>query len=164
MTDPDPIPGLGPGQRVILFDGVCVLCSGWANFLIRHDRERRYQLASVQSAEGQALLRWCGLPTDTFDTLVFLDEGRAYVRSDAILRVLAGLGLPWSLSGGLRVIPERLRDWAYGHIARKRYRLFGRFEACVLPGADHGERFLSHRVAPNAALDASGTQPASQRS
>jgi predicted DCC family thiol-disulfide oxidoreductase YuxK len=160
MTDPDPIPGLGAGQRVILFDSVCVLCSGWANFLIRYDGAQRYQLASVQSAEGQALLRWCGLPTDTFDTLVYLDEGRAYYRSDAILRVLAGLGLPWSLSGVFRLIPEILRDWAYGHIARNRYRLFGRYEACVMPSADHGERFLSHRVATGVSV----AQPASQRS
>ncbi|MCU0753783.1 MAG: thiol-disulfide oxidoreductase DCC family protein [Xanthomonadales bacterium] len=145
MTVPDSIPGLGAGQRVILFDSVCVLCSAWANFLIRHDRVLRYQLASVQSAEGQALLRWCGLPTDTFDTLVYLEDGCAYYRSDAILRVLAGLGLPWSLTGVFRVIPEFLRDWAYGHIARNRYRLFGRHAYCVMPGADHGDRFLSHR-------------------
>lgn len=164
MTDPDPIPGLGAGQRVILFDSVCVLCSGWANFLIRYDRAQRYQLASVQSAEGQALLRWCGLPTDTFDTLVYLDEGRAYYRSDAILRVLAGLGLPWSLSGVFRLIPEILRDWAYGHIARNRYRLFGRYEACVMPGADHGERFLSHRVATGGRPSEAVAQPAAQRS
>ena len=75
--------GMRLGDRVILFDGVCVLCSYWARFLIRFDRERRYKLATVQSAEGKAILSWCGLPTDQYDTLLYVDGRDFHVRSTA---------------------------------------------------------------------------------
>ncbi len=61
-TRPTPAPLLKPGETVVLFDGVCKLCNGWARFLIRHDHQRHVRLATVQSPEGQALLAWAGLP------------------------------------------------------------------------------------------------------
>ena len=135
-------PGLAAGERVVLFDGVCKLCNGWAKFLIRHDRQRQFRLASVQSAQGQALLSWSGLPTDHFDTMALIDEAGLHVRSNALLRILARLPQPWRALAGLRLIPRPLRDWCYDRIALNRYRLFGRHEVCLLPSADHAERFL----------------------
>ena len=133
---------VGEQHRVVLFDGVCKLCNGWARFLIEHDRAALFQLATVQSAEGQALLRWAGLPTDHFDTMAYLENGRLWVRSSAVLRVVGQLPTPWSWLGGLRLIPRPLRDALYDPIARNRYRLFGRHEQCLLPSADHQRRFL----------------------
>lgn len=135
-------PGLAAGERVVLFDGVCRLCNGWAKFLIRHDRQHRFRLASVQSPQGQALLAWYGLPTDHFDTMALIDDGRLRVRSDALLRILAELPMPWRLLPVLRLVPAPLRDWCYDRIALNRYRLFGRHELCLLPAADHDGRFL----------------------
>ncbi|RIA35849.1 putative DCC family thiol-disulfide oxidoreductase YuxK [Ectopseudomonas oleovorans] len=135
-------PNLAAGERVVLFDGVCKLCNGWARFLIRHDRQRQFRLASVQSAQGQALLAWYGLPTDRFDTMALIDEDGLHVRSSALLRILARLPQPWRSLSWLRVIPRPLRDWSYDRIALNRYRLFGRHEVCLLPSADHAERFL----------------------
>ncbi|MGE8504353.1 MAG: thiol-disulfide oxidoreductase DCC family protein [Pseudomonas sp.] len=135
-------PNLAAGERVVLFDGVCKLCNGWARFLIRHDRQRQFRLASVQSAQGQALLAWYGLPTDRFDTMALIDEAGLHVRSSALLRILARLPQPWRSLSWLRVIPRPLRDWSYDRIALNRYRLFGWNEVCLLPSADHAERFL----------------------
>lgn len=135
-------PNLAAGERVVLFDGVCKLCNGWARFLIRHDRQRQFRLASVQSAQGQALLAWYGLPTDRFDTMALIDEDGLHVRSSALLRILARLPQPWRSLSWLRLIPRPLRDWGYDRIALNRYRLFGRHEVCLLPSADHAERFL----------------------
>lgn len=140
-TEKNP-PGMNDGDRVILFDGVCVLCSYWARFLIRFDKNRRYKLATVQSDEGKALLAWCGLPTHEYDTLVLVDGRRVSVRSSAIINVLKGLSLPWSLAVVALVFPRPLRDWAYDRMARNRYRIFGKYDVCVLPTPDHRARFL----------------------
>ncbi|AYC33351.1 thiol-disulfide oxidoreductase DCC family protein [Pseudomonas cavernae] len=133
---------LRPGDRVVLFDGVCRLCSGWAKFLIRHDRAQRFKLASVQSAEGQAILAWVGLPTDRFDTMAYVEDGRLFVRSNAVLSILTQLPWPWRALTILRLCPRPLRDWCYDRIALNRYRLFGRYATCLIPSADHAGRFL----------------------
>lgn len=142
MTGKQFPPHIQPAERVVLFDGVCRLCNGWAKFLIRHDRERRFRLCSVQSAEGQAILQWFGLPTGHFDTMAYVEGAELFVRSTALLRILAQLPAPWRLLAGLRLIPRALRDWGYDRIALNRYRLFGRHDSCLLPSADHARRFL----------------------
>ena len=135
-------PLIQPGERVVLFDGVCKLCNGWAKFLIRHDAEQRFRLASVQSAEGQALLAWGGLPTERFDSMALIENGQMLLRSDALLRIVAQLPKPWRLLVWLRLIPRPIRDWCYDRIALNRYRLFGRYDSCLIPNADHARRFL----------------------
>lgn len=135
-------PHIQAGDRVVLFDGVCRLCNGWAKFLIRHDQERRFRLCSVQSAEGQAILAWFALPTDAFETMAYVEGETLFVRSDAVLRIVAQLPGAWSLLAVLRFLPRVLRDWCYDRIARNRYRLFGRYDSCLLPDADHQRRFL----------------------
>lgn len=135
-------PHLLPGERLVLFDGVCKLCNGWAKFLIRHDRQQLFRLASVQSAEGQAILQYFGLPLDRFDTMAYVEDGQLLVRSTAVLRILAQLSPPWRWLVWLRLCPEVLRDWCYDRIALNRYRLFGRYDRCLLPSADHAKRFL----------------------
>ena len=135
-------PHIQAGDRVVLFDGVCRLCNGWAKFLIRHDHERRFRLCSVQSAEGQAILAWFGLPTDAFETMAYVEGETLFVRSDAVLRIVAQLPGAWSLLAVLRFLPRVLRDWCYDRVALNRYRLFGRYDTCLLPDADHQQRFL----------------------
>ncbi|MDH4568595.1 thiol-disulfide oxidoreductase DCC family protein [Pseudomonas sp. BN414] len=136
-------PHVRPGERVVLFDGVCKLCSGWAKFLIRHDRARVFKLASVQSAEGQAILRWFGLPTDSYATMLYVEGRELFVRSEAIARIVRQLPTPWPLLGVFRILPLALRDWCYDRIALNRYRLFGRYDVCLLPSPDHEGRFLN---------------------
>lgn len=142
MLMPIPAPGIDDGDNVVLFDAVCKLCSGWSRFLIRHDARHAFKLATVQSEEGKAILRWCGLPTDEYDTLVLVEGNRFYVRSAAVIRVLARLPLPWKLGALVWVIPRPLRDWAYDKVARNRYALFGKYDSCMVPTPDHHARFL----------------------
>ncbi|MDO7929559.1 thiol-disulfide oxidoreductase DCC family protein [Pseudomonas sp. KFB-139] len=137
-----PAPYLQVDECVVLFDGVCKLCNGWAKFLIRHDTSRRIRLAAVQSAEGQALLKWAGLPVDQFDTMAVIVNDRLFLRSDAFLQVMRQMPAPWSWLIVLRIVPRFLRDWGYDRIALNRYRLFGRYDSCLLPTADHEQRFL----------------------
>lgn len=133
---------MSPDSRVILFDGVCKLCNAWTRFVIRHDRAHRLKLASVQSPVGQRLLEHFDMPTTYFDTMLYIEGDRAYQKSDAFLRIAVQLGWPWKLFAVARLCPRLVRDWCYDRIARNRYRLFGRFDECVLPDADHARRFL----------------------
>jgi len=142
-------PYLAPGDRVILFDGVCKLCNGWSRFIIRFDQRHHFKLASVQSPQGQALLQYFELPTERFDSMYYIevDDGASHCfeKSDAFLEIVVQLGLPWKLLAVFGWIPRRLRDACYDQIAINRYVLFGRYnqyDACLLPTADHDSRFL----------------------
>lgn len=142
MTAQVPPPSILNGERVVLFDGVCKLCNGWVKFLIRHDPQQQFRLASVQSAEGQALLRWFALPTERFESMVYVESGALYLRTDALLRIVGQLPGYWRLLAWLRLIPRAIRNACYERIARNRYRLFGRYDTCLLPSAEHAQRFL----------------------
>ncbi|WP_219273333.1 thiol-disulfide oxidoreductase DCC family protein [Pseudomonas sp. Xaverov 83] len=144
-TRPTPAPLLKPGETVVLFDGVCKLCNGWARFLIRHDHDRRVRLAAVQSPEGQALLAWARLPLDQFDTIAVIRDRHYWERSEAVFEIIAQLPARWRPLLLLRAIPRFLRDWAYDRIARNRYRLFGKYDTCLLPDPDHEQRFLKEQ-------------------
>ncbi|WP_372798009.1 thiol-disulfide oxidoreductase DCC family protein [Litorivivens sp.] len=144
MSDNPCAPGISLQDRVILFDGVCKLCTAWSRFLIRYDKHDKFRLATVQSPQGQAILRWYGLPTDHFETLLLVEGGRLYCKSAAIIRVLHQLPLPWPLFALSWMVPRPLRDWLYDRIARNRYRLFGRYEHCPLPDTKHQGKFLDN--------------------
>ncbi|MHA7880859.1 MAG: thiol-disulfide oxidoreductase DCC family protein [Saccharospirillum sp.] len=132
-----------PESRVVLFDGVCRLCSAWARFLIKFDKKRRFKLATVQSPQGQALLQEHGFPVDTFETMILVEGSRVYTQSTAFFQVMRRLPFPWPVGCVGWIVPRVLRDWLYDRIALNRYRLFGRYDACVLPAKDHESRFLS---------------------
>lgn len=137
MTDVDP-----PQEAVIVFDGVCALCSRWVRFLLRFDRRGRYCFAAMQGRNGRALLLRHGLDPNDPLSFLLLEQDRAWTDTDAILRVLTGLGGGWRLAGLLRAVPGPLRDRAYRALARNRYRWFGRHDACWLPGPGQAARFL----------------------
>lgn len=132
---------------VIVFDGVCVLCNGWVAFLLRHDRRGRYRYAAMQSDAGRALLASHGLdPDDPASFLLVEHDAGAQPRistdSDAVRRVLAGLGGGWRVAHLLALVPRGVRDAAYRWLARNRYRWFGRHDACSVPAPEHRDRFL----------------------
>lgn len=128
---------------VLVFDGVCVLCSRWVRFILAHEREPALRFAAMQSASGRALLLAHGLDPDDPLSLLYVEEGRGYIDSEAILRVAAGFGGLWRLCAVARAIPRAVRDRLYRVLARNRYRWFGRNEACLVPRATEAARFLS---------------------
>ena len=125
-----------PGQEwndVILFDGVCGLCVPAVRLVIRYDREARFRFASLQSEAGQELARRYGIDPDSLSSVVLIEEGRAYVESDAALRIARRLRRPISWLRVLRILPAALRDAVYRVVARRRYRWFGTLDACWNP-------------------------------
>lgn len=129
---------------ILLFDGVCNLCNGGTQFVIRRDpAPGKFRFAALQSESGQALLRKHGLPPHALDSFVMIEGDRASVRSTAVLRVLHRLGFPWSIFYPLILVPRILRDAVYDGIAARRYRWFGKQETCMVPTPEIRSRFLS---------------------
>ena len=127
---------------VIVFDGVCLLCNRWVQFVFRHDRQQQFMFASMQSAAGQQLLAQHGLnPRDPLSFLL-VDESGGHVDTDAIIRIISKFGSGWQLANALRIIPSFIRDAAYRVIARNRYRWFGKRDSCMVPSAELAHRFI----------------------
>ena len=129
-------------RPVVVFDAICPLCSANARFILKHDRRRRFRLASMQSEAGAALYRRFGIDPADPESLILVEGGRALRDSDAVLAIWSGLGWPWRAAAVARIVPARFRDPLYRWVARNRYRLFGRRETCWLPGPELADRFL----------------------
>jgi predicted DCC family thiol-disulfide oxidoreductase YuxK len=86
------VPAFPDDKPLIVFDGICVLCSGWADFVLRHDTEKRYRLLTAQSGLGRALYLHYGLDPEDYETNILIEDGGAWFRSEATLRIAAGLG------------------------------------------------------------------------
>jgi predicted DCC family thiol-disulfide oxidoreductase YuxK len=128
---------------VVLFDGVCRLCSGTVGFLARRDRRRTIRFAPLQSEAARRLLKGAPGEPSSMNTFVLVEQGRVYTRSDAALRVMAHLPGIWlPLAGALKVFPRSVRDAVYDWVARNRYRWFGRRESCLVPTPELRDRFL----------------------
>ena len=131
----------GVPDRTILFDGVCVLCSRWARFVIDRDPEASFRFVAVQEPYGQALARRLGINVELAETHAVVIDGRAYFKSDAAIAILSRLPrLSWMRA--LAVVPRLLRDPVYDAIARNRYRVFGRTETCLVPSPELRRHFL----------------------
>jgi predicted DCC family thiol-disulfide oxidoreductase YuxK len=133
-------------ETVVLFDGVCNLCSASVRFIVEHDREAYFKFASLQSDVGARLLAEHGLPPPEAGrdptSVVLLENGRAYERSTAALRIARHLRGVWKLAWGFIVVPRFVRDAAYDFIAKHRYRWFGKQDTCMVPTPELRARFL----------------------
>jgi predicted DCC family thiol-disulfide oxidoreductase YuxK len=133
---------------ILLYDGICGLCNRVNQFVLRHDRNGIFRFSALQSPLAARILARHGESPQVLDTFYLVMDyevpgERLTARSDATVLVLKMLGGPWRMAGILlECLPRCLRDWAYRLIARSRYRLFGRFDTCMLPCAEHRERFL----------------------
>ena len=140
-NDPS-VPAFADDKPVIVFDGMCVMCSRFAQMIMRRDRAATFRLLAAQSALGAALYRHYGLDPLDYETNVLIEEGVAYFKSEASIRILERLGLPWSLAAVGRVLPLGVRDRIYGVVARNRLRWFGTREQCFIPRPEERDRFL----------------------
>ncbi|MCO5285378.1 MAG: DCC1-like thiol-disulfide oxidoreductase family protein [Chitinophagaceae bacterium] len=129
-------------KSVVLFDGVCNLCNGFVQFIIRRDKKDRFRFASLQSPEGQELLsEFPG--NESLKTIILIEDGRIYKRSTAALRVARRLPGFWPAFYGLIIIPAPLRDYMYNIVARNRYRWFGKKQECMIPTPELKAKFLT---------------------
>lgn len=125
----------------ILFDGVCNLCNGFVQFVIARDPRARFRFGALSTPAAQELLRRAGVSSAP-DSIVLIEDGAVYFRSEAPLRIARGLTFPWPLAYGLMIVPRPIRDWVYDWIAARRYKWFGRRDVCMVPRPDLRQRFL----------------------
>ncbi|MDI6026933.1 DCC1-like thiol-disulfide oxidoreductase family protein [Corticibacterium sp. UT-5YL-CI-8] len=122
------------GRRdVVVFDGVCVMCSALVRFTARVDTQQRFEFVTAQSPLGDTLYRHLGLGTDVYETNIVFVSGTPNLKSDSLLALLGAIGWPWRAAMVFKLVPKPIRDGIYGLIARNRYRLFGRTETCEVP-------------------------------
>jgi predicted DCC family thiol-disulfide oxidoreductase YuxK len=129
-------------QPIVLFDGVCNLCNGSVQFILKRDSQARFRFASLQSEAGRSLMREHGLDPEALSSVVVVEGGRAWQESSAALRIVLHLPGGWKLLRVFAVVPRPLRDAVYRLIARNRYRWFGKTETCWLPTPELKGRFL----------------------
>jgi predicted DCC family thiol-disulfide oxidoreductase YuxK len=126
----------------VYFDGVCNLCNRFVDFVIRHDRNRRYRFASLQGETAHTRLP-PSLTAPNPETIVLESGGELRFRSDAALAILTGLGGAWRAAAALRIFPRVARDWIYNWLARNRFRWFGRRDSCRVATIEERSLFLN---------------------
>lgn len=127
---------------IVLFDGVCNFCNGSVNFIIQHDKACYFKFSPLQSEIGQELMAKHGIDKTETDSVILIEDEKAYTHSTAALRVARKLDGIWSCAYAFRVVPRSLRDFFYKAFAKHRYRLFGRQDKCMLPTPEIRARFL----------------------
>ena len=135
------------GRALLLYDGVCALCNGVVQFLMRHDRLDKFRYTPLQSSLGREMLARFDIHSFPDGVMLLTDaltpSERLYQRSDAVAAFLELLGPPWRLVGRVvRLVPRPLRNWGYGMVARFRYRVFGRYDTCPVPSPEQRSRLL----------------------
>lgn len=129
-------------NRIILFDGVCNLCNASIQFIIKRDQKGLFKFASLQSEVGKTLLAQHHIDGTKMDSVVYIENGKAYTESTAAIRVAGYLGFPWNLLQVFLIVPSVIRNVVYQWIARNRYKWFGKQDSCMLPDASLEARFL----------------------
>ncbi|TSB45240.1 thiol-disulfide oxidoreductase DCC family protein [Alkalicoccobacillus porphyridii] len=128
-------------RGVILFDGVCNLCNNAVDFIIKRDHQRYYHFASLQSEKGKELLEKHGVSAE-IDSIVVIENERAYIHDQAVLKIIPKLPFGWRVFLIAYAFPPTWRHKLYKWLARNRYRLFGKKESCRLPTQEEKELFL----------------------
>jgi predicted DCC family thiol-disulfide oxidoreductase YuxK len=142
---PKAIDGVAGG--LVIFDGVCVLCSGWVRFLIERDHVSFFRFTPIQSRCGLALAQRLGIDPEMPQTNAVIVGGRAYFKSDSAIHALARLPR-WRWVRVFSILPRPVRDWLYDRVAQNRYRLFGKTESCMVPSPELMRRFVFEEPTP----------------
>jgi len=142
MPHPTSAPPLPPNVDLIIFDGLCHLCDGSVSFIIRRDPRNRFRFAPLQSEIARQILTQHHLDTDVLSTIVLIENGVAYTKSTAALRIARRLVGLYPLLYPLILIPAPIRDLFYDFVAKNRYRFFGKRAACRIPSPDDIARFI----------------------
>jgi len=129
-------------KKIILYDGVCRFCHGMIRFILKRDHDGLFRFASLQSSTGQKMIEEKKNMKPGHDRIIFIDQDLYLEKSAAVLNILKHLGGIWRMLYFLVILPRPLRDLFYDLVARNRYRLFGKYDACPVPEPEWKERFL----------------------
>jgi predicted DCC family thiol-disulfide oxidoreductase YuxK len=129
-------------NSVVLFDGVCNLCSRSIQFIIKHDKKKQFRFASLQSSFGQKIMKQFDLPINELNSFILLQGNNIYTKSTGALKILKSLNGLLPLNYGFIIVPKFLRDAVYNFIAKHRYKWFGKKEECWIPTPELQQLFF----------------------
>lgn len=129
-------------HSIILFDGVCNLCNGAVNFVIKRDPGNVFKFTPLQEKQGVLLLKKHAIDAQKLDSIVLVENKKVYTKSSAALRIARKMSNLWPLFFVLLIIPSYIRDGVYDFIAKNRYKWFGKKEQCIIPAPGLKEKFL----------------------
>lgn len=127
---------------IVLFDGVCRFCNGWVQFILQHDKHDRFRFSPLQSDFAQGLLIANQLPNESMDSIMLVEGSKVHTHSSAVLQIFTQLGGGWRLLALFKLVPRWIRDIVYRFIAKRRYKLFGKYDSCMIPNAHVRSKFL----------------------
>jgi len=108
-------------DKIILYDGGCNLCDRTVGFIPKHDRSHQFNLIPIQTDEGQVILAANKLNPAETDSVIYLENNIAYIKSEAFFRIANQIGGILNLLIVFRFLPRKLTDWVYDGIAKNRY-------------------------------------------
>lgn len=129
-------------KKIILFDGVCNLCNSSVTFVIKRDAKDVFRFAALQEEPGQKLIKQYSIDTNKTDSIIFIENNKAYTKSTAALRIARHLGGAYPLFYGFIIIPVFIRNWVYDYVAKNRYKWYGKKESCMIPTPELKAKFL----------------------
>ncbi|WP_264523966.1 thiol-disulfide oxidoreductase DCC family protein [Flavobacterium sp. N502536] len=134
---------LPKNKKIILFDGVCNLCNGAVQFIIKHDKKDNFRFVALQSELGIEICQYIGVDPNKIDSIILYDPGVAYyLKSSAAIEIADNLGGIYSLLSVFKILPEKLRNYLYDYVAKNRYKWYGKKESCMIPTVELKAKFL----------------------
>ena len=129
-------------KSIILFDGVCNVCNGFVNFLIPRDSKNKFQFGSLQSLKVKELLKQYHYDANDISTVILIENNKLYPQSTAVLKIFRQMNGAWPWLYAFIIVPKPIRDFVYQLIARNRYKLFGKKDACMIPTPELKAKFI----------------------
>ncbi len=129
-------------KKIILFDGVCNLCNSSINFVIKRDRKDVFRFTALQEEVGRGLIDKYGIDPSNTDSIILIENNKAYIKSSAALRIAKSMSGGYPLLFIFMVIPKFIRNWVYDFVARNRYKWYGKKESCMIPTPELKAKFL----------------------
>ncbi|PKQ64909.1 hypothetical protein BZG02_03415 [Labilibaculum filiforme] len=127
---------------IVLFDGVCNLCTTSVRFLLAYNQKENLHFASLQSNFAKELLLQYHLPSSKLSTIILIENQQVYTKSIAVLELSKHLTYPWRVFYFLKFVPRRISDWVYDRISKNRYKCFGKKNQCMIPKPEWKHRFF----------------------
>ena len=136
-------------SNILLFDGLCNLCNGSVNFILKRDKIGKFKFASLQSEIGIELCEQHNIDINVLarsaggvDSIILIKNDKVFIKSDAVLEILKDMSIGWRVFRIGIILPKVIRDWLYDFIAKHRYKIFGKKDECPIPSKDVQDRFL----------------------
>ncbi len=130
-------------KKIIVFDGVCILCNSFVQFILKKDKRKQFYFTTAQSDFVKEQLKPNPMNANAMDSVLYVKNGKVFTESTAALNIFSDLGGMWKLLSIFKLIPPFIRNAVYRFIAKSRYRVFGMLDTCMMPPSEWKSRFLS---------------------